>query len=161
DQVLVAPAPGQPGRLPFWHGDTVGRPAELGRAVGAFCREISAAGRDEAATRLRNAGLDDLAAQNLIRYLEGQREATGYLPDDRTLVMERSGADRGDGRLVLPSPYGAGVHAPGARAIAARPRERYEGMDVQALHPDDGIVLRVPDPDEPPPAGIAELAAEE
>ncbi|HEY2306228.1 MAG TPA: DEAD/DEAH box helicase [Streptosporangiaceae bacterium] len=161
DQVLVSPAPGQPGRLPFWHGDTMGRPAELGRAVGAFCREIAAAGRDEAATRLRIAGLDDLAAQNLIRYLDGQREATGYLPDDRTLVMERFRDELGDWRLVLHSPYGARVHAPWALAIAARLRERYEGMDVQALHTDDGIVLRVPDTDEPPPAGIAELAAEE
>ena len=161
DQVLVSPAPGQPGRLPFWHGDTMGRPAELGRAVGAFCREIAAAGRDEAATRLRTAGLDDLAAQNLIRYLDGQREATGYLPDDRTLVMERFRDELGDWRLVLHSPYGARVHAPWALAIAARLRERYEGMDVQALHTDDGIVLRVPDTDEPPPAGIAELAAEE
>jgi len=161
DQVLVSPAPGQPGRLPFWHGDTVGRPAELGRAVGAFCREIAAAGRDQATTRLRNAGLDDLAAQNLIRYLDGQREATGYLPDDRTLVMERFRDELGDWRLVLHSPYGARVHAPWALAIAARLRDRYEGMDVQALHTDDGIVLRVPDTDEPPPAGIAELAAEE
>ncbi len=161
DQVLVSPAPGQPGRLPFWHGDTMGRPAELGRAVGAFCREIAAAGRDEAATRLRIAGLDDLAAQNLIRYLDGQREATGYLPDDRTLVMERFRDELGDWRLVLHSPYGARVHAPWALAIAARLRERYEGMDVQALHTDDGIVLRVPDTDEPPPAGIVELAAEE
>ena len=161
DQVLVSPAPGQPGRLPFWHGDTMGRPAELGRAVGAFCREIAAAGREEAATRLRIAGLDDLAAQNLIRYLDGQREATGYLPDDRTLVMERFRDELGDWRLVLHSPYGARVHAPWALAIAARLRERYEGMDVQALHTDDGIVLRVPDTDEPPPAGIAELAAEE
>jgi len=161
DQVLVSPAPGQPGRLPFWHGDTVGRPAELGKAVGAFCREIAAAGRDQATTTLRNAGLDDLAAQNLIRYLDGQREATGYLPDDRTLVMERFRDELGDWRLVLHSPYGARVHAPWALAIAARLRERYEGMDVQALHTDDGIVLRVPDTDEPPPAGIAELAAEE
>src|SRR6266487_2965961 len=161
DQVLVSPAPGQPGRLPFWHGDTMGRPAELGRAVGAFCREISAAGRDEAATRLRNSGLDDLAAQNLIRYLEGQREATGYLPDDRTLVMERFRDELGDWRLVLHSPYGARVHAPWALAIAARLRERYQGMDVQALHTDDGVVVRVPDSDEPPPAGIAELDADE
>jgi ATP-dependent helicase Lhr and Lhr-like helicase len=161
DQVLVSPAPGQPGRLPFWHGDTVGRPAELGRAVGAFCRELAAAGRRQATTRLRNAGLDDLAAQNLIQYLDGQREATGYLPDDRTLVMERFRDELGDWRLVLHSPYGARVHAPWALAIAARLRDRYEGMDVQALHTDDGIVLRVPDTDEPPPAGIAELAAEE
>jgi ATP-dependent helicase Lhr and Lhr-like helicase len=161
DQVLVSPAPGQPGRLPFWHGDMQGRPAELGRALGKFCRELAAMGRDEAAASLRFAGLDDLAAGNLIRYLEGQREATGYLPDDRTLVLERFRDDLGDWRLVLHSPYGARVHAPWALAIAARLRERYEGMDVQAMHTNDGIVLRVPDTDEPPSAAIAELAADE
>jgi ATP-dependent helicase Lhr and Lhr-like helicase len=161
DQVLVSPAPGQPGRLPFWHGDMQGRPAELGRALGAFCREIAAMGGREAATTLRNAGLDDLAAGNLIRYLEGQREATGYLPDDRTLVLERFRDDLGDWRLVLHSPYGARVHAPWALAIAARLRDRYEGMDVQAMHTNDGIVLRVPDTDEPPTAAIVELAADE
>jgi ATP-dependent helicase Lhr and Lhr-like helicase len=161
DQVLVSPAPGQPGRLPFWHGDMQGRPAELGRALGRFCRELSAMATDEAATKLRNAGLDDLAAGNLIRYLEGQREATGYLPDDRTLVLERFRDELGDWRLVLHSPYGARVHAPWALAIAARLRDRYEGMDVQAMHTNDGIVLRVPDTDDPPSAAIVELAADE
>ncbi|MBO0775977.1 MAG: winged helix DNA-binding domain-containing protein, partial [Actinobacteria bacterium] len=161
DQVLVSPVPGQPGKLPFWHGDAPGRPAELGRALGAFCRELSEAGEQDAAGKLRSAGLDELAAGNLIRYLAAQREATGYLPDDRTLVMERFRDELGDWRLVLHSPYGARVHAPWALAIAARLRERYQGMDVQALHTDDGIVVRVPDTDDPPPAGIAELAAEE
>ena len=161
DQVLVSPAPGQPGRLPFWHGDAPGRPAELGRALGAFCRELGAAGEQAATVTLREAGLDELAAANLIRYLAAQREATGYLPDDRTLVMERFRDELGDWRLVLHSPYGARVHAPWALAIAARLRERYADMDVQALHTDDGIVLRVPDADEPPPAGIAEFDADE
>jgi ATP-dependent Lhr-like helicase len=161
DQVLVSPAPGQPGRLPFWHGDAVGRPAELGRAVGAFCRELGAAGEQQAAQRLAEAGLDTLAAGNLIRYLAGQREATGYLPDDRTLVLERFRDELGDWRLVLHSPFGARVHAPWALAIAARLRERYQDMDVQALHTDDGIVLRVPDTDDPPPASIAEFEADE
>ena len=118
-------------------------------------------GGDEAATSLRSAGLDDLAAGNLIRYLEGQREATGYLPDDRTLVLERFRDELGDWRLVLHSPHGARVHAPWALAIAARLRDRYEGMDVQAMHTNDGIVLRVPDTDEPPSAAIVELAADE
>ncbi|HEV2377190.1 MAG TPA: DEAD/DEAH box helicase [Streptosporangiaceae bacterium] len=161
DQVLVSPAPGQPGRLPFWHGDAPGRPAELGRALGAFCRELAARGEEEAPAALRDLGLDDLAAGNLIRYLDSQREATGYLPDDRTLVMERFRDELGDWRLVLHSPYGAQVHAPWALAIAARLRERYQDMDVQALHTDDGIVLRVPDTDSPPPAGIVELAPDE
>src|SRR4249919_3449829 len=161
DRVLVTPAPGQPGRLPFWHGDAPGRPAELGRALGAFCRELGAAGEQAATATLREAGLDELAAANLIRYLAAQREATGYLPDDKTLAMERFRDELGDWRLVLHSPYGAQVHAPWALAIAARLRERCQDMDVQALHTDDGIVLRVPDTDEPPPAGIAELAAEE
>jgi ATP-dependent Lhr-like helicase len=161
DQVLVSPAPGQPGKLPFWHGDAPGRPAELGRALGAYCRELSEAGEQDATARLRADGLDELAAANLVRYLSAQREATGYVPDDRTLVMERFRDELGDWRLVLHSPFGAQVHAPWALAIAARLRERYQGMDVQAMHTDDGIVIRVPDTEEPPPAGIAELQPEE
>jgi ATP-dependent helicase Lhr and Lhr-like helicase len=157
DRVLVTPAPGQPGKLPFWHGDTPGRPAELGRAIGAAVRELSAAGDSEAAAKLEQAGLDELAARNLIRYLAEQRTATGYLPDDRTLVVERFRDELGDWRVVLHSPYGDRVHAPWALAIAARLRERYGGMDVQALHTDDGIIIRVPDSDEPPPTGIALL----
>src|SRR6202034_4413137 len=98
---------------------------------------------------------------NLVRYLAGQREATGYVPDDRTLVMERFRDELGDWRLVLHSPFGARVHAPWALAIAARLRARYGGMDVQALHTHGGIVIRVPDADEPPPAGIALLDPDE
>jgi len=161
DQVLVSPAPGQPGKLPFWHGDTPGRPAELGRAIGEYCRELGSASPADATARLRRDGLDELAAANLVRYLAGQREATGYVPDDRTLVMERFRDELGDWRLVLHSPFGARVHAPWALAIAARLRERYGGMDVQALHTDDGIVIRVPDADDPPPADIAEFDADE
>ena len=157
DRVLVTPAPGQPGKLPFWHGDTPGRPAELGRAIGAACRELSAATEAEATAKLLQAGLDELAARNLIRYLAEQRAATGYVPDDRTLVVERFRDELGDWRVVLHSPYGDRVHAPWALAIAARLRERYGAMDVQALHTDDGIIIRVPDSDEPPPAGIALL----
>jgi ATP-dependent helicase Lhr and Lhr-like helicase len=161
DQVLVTPAPGQPGRLPFWHGDAPGRPAELGAAIGAFCRELGALPEEAAIARLRADGLDELAAANLVSYLTRQREATGYLPDDRTLVLERFRDELGDWRLVLHSPFGAQVHAPWALAIASRLRERYGGMDVQALHTDDGIVIRVPDADDPPPAGIAMLDPDE
>ena len=161
DRVLVTPAPGQPGRLPFWHGDTPGRPAELGRAIGAACRELAGAAEPEATRKLEQAGLDELAARNLLRYLADQRAATGYVPDDRTLVVERFRDELGDWRVVLHSPYGDRVHAPWALAIAARLRERYGGMDVQALHTDDGILIRVPDSDEPPPTGIALLDPEE
>ncbi len=160
DRVLVTPAPGQPGKLPFWHGDTPGRPAELGQAIGRACRELSAATESEATAKLMRGGLDELAARNLIRYLAEQRAATGYVPDDRTLVVERFRDELGDWRVVLHSPYGDRVHAPWALAIAARLRERYGGMDVQALHTDDGIIIRVPDSDEPPPAGIALLDPE-
>ena len=134
---------------------------ELGRALGAYCRELGAMSEPDATARLRADGLDALAAGNLVRYLTDQREATGYLPDDRTLVLERFRDELGDWRLVLHSPFGAQVHAPWALAIAARLRERYQGMDVQAMHTDDGIVIRVPDTEEPPPAGIAELAPED
>jgi ATP-dependent helicase Lhr and Lhr-like helicase len=161
DQVLVSPAPGQPGRLPFWKGDAPGRPSELGAAIGAFTRELSSVTEQQAVTRLRGEGLDQLAAANLVSYLSQQREATGYLPDDRTLVLERFRDELGDWRLVLHSPYGSPVHAPWALAIAARLRDRYGGMDVQALHTDDGIVIRVPDADDPPPADIAMLDPDE
>jgi ATP-dependent helicase Lhr and Lhr-like helicase len=161
DRVLVTPAPGQPGRLPFWHGDTPGRPAELGRAIGAACRSLTAESDAEALRKLEQAGLDELAARNLIRYLADQRAATGYVPDDRTLVVERFRDELGDWRVVLHSPYGDRVHAPWALAIAARLRERYGGMDVQALHTDDGILIRVPDSDEPPPSGLALLDPDE
>ncbi len=162
DRVLVTPAPGQPGRLPFWHGDTPGRPAELGRAIGAAVRSLSSsASEPEAMASLARAGLDELAARNLIRYLADQRAATGYVPDDRTLVVERFRDELGDWRVVLHSPYGDRVHAPWALAIAARLRERYGGMDVQALHTDDGILIRVPESDEPPPSGLALIDPDE
>ena len=148
DQVLVTPAPGRPGRLPFWRGDTLGRPAELGEAVGGFVREVSALPPEPAAERLAGAGLDPWASDNLLAYLAEQREATGRLPTDRTIVVERFTDELGDWRVVIHSPYGGQVHAPWALAIAARLRERY-GVDVQAMHADDGIVLRLPDLGDP------------
>ncbi|WP_125775255.1 DEAD/DEAH box helicase [Antribacter gilvus] len=147
DRVLVTPAPGLPGRLPFWKGDQPGRPAELGRAVGAFVREADAVLSSDQASgreRLRAAGLDEWAAENLATYLTEQRTATGRVPDDRTVVVERFRDELGDWRVVIHSPLGARVHAPWALVIGARLRERY-GVDVAAMHADDGIVLRLPD----------------
>src|SRR5664279_2722279 len=144
DQVLVLPAPGLPGRLPFWKGDTLGRPAELGRAHGEFVREIVAGAGEVADRRLTAAGLDEYARRNLVDYLTEQRAATGLVPDEKTLVVERFRDELGDWRIVLHSPYGAAVHAPWALVISARMRERY-GVDVSAMHADDGIVLRLPD----------------
>lgn len=153
DRVLVSPAPGQPGKLPFWHGDTAGRPAELGRAIGEFLRKPEE-------ERMRAAGLDAFASANLLAYLAEQREATGYVPDDRTLLVERFHDELGDWRVVIHSPYGARVHAPWALAINRRLRERY-GVDVQAVHSDDGIVLRIPDTLAEPPTDVAAFDAEE
>ena len=144
DQVLVTPAPGQPGRLPFWKGDTLGRPVELGRALGAFTREVSALSPAKARDRVLASGLDEWAADNLLRYLDEQRAATGHLPDDRTIVVERFRDELGDWRVAIHSPFGSPVHAPWALVVSARLRERY-GVDVQAMHSDDGIVLRLPD----------------
>ncbi|MFT4227035.1 DEAD/DEAH box helicase, partial [Micropruina sp.] len=144
DQVLVSPAPGEPGRLPFWKGDTLGRPAELGKALGAFVRELGGLSPEAARQRATAAGLDAWAADNLIGYLTEQREAIPQLPSDTTIVVERFRDELGDWRVVIHSPFGAGVHAPWALAIAARLRESH-GVDVQAMHGDDGIVLRLPD----------------
>ncbi|ROP45687.1 Lhr family helicase [Pseudokineococcus lusitanus] len=148
DQVLVTPAPGQPGKLPFWHGDAPGRPAELGRALGAFVRELAAApggwDGEVARGRAEAAGLDTWAVDNLLAYLREQQEAVGHLPDDRTVVVERSRDELGDWRVVVHSPYGKPVHAPWALAVSARLRERF-GVDVQAMPSDDGLVLRLPD----------------
>ncbi|MBA3409241.1 MAG: ATP-dependent helicase [Geodermatophilaceae bacterium] len=147
DRVLVSPAPGQPGKMPFWHGDAPGRPLELGRAVGAFLREVGNqrdGTQDRARGRLAEAGLDGWAADNLLAYLRDQTEATGHLPDDATLVVERFRDELGDWRLVVHSPFGAPVNAPWALVLTARLRERL-GTDVVAMHSDDGIVLRLPD----------------
>ena len=150
DRVLVSPAPGVPGRLPFWKGDQIGRPAELGAAIGAFTRELSALRRDAAVARCREAGLDEWAADNLVSFVAEQREATRTLPSDRTLLVERFRDELGDWRVVLHSPYGTQVHAPWALAVGARLAERY-GIDAQALPADDGIVLRIPETDQDPP----------
>ncbi|MGL5829616.1 MAG: DEAD/DEAH box helicase, partial [Angustibacter sp.] len=145
-QVLVSPAPGQPGKLPFWHGEGLGRPAELGRAIGEFSHELGALQPAAAAERLRAAGLDEWACANLQAYLAEQREAVGTLPTHARLVLERFRDELGDWRVVLHSPYGSQVHAPWALVIAARLRARF-GFDVQAMAADDGIVLRIPELD--------------
>ncbi|MFJ8212884.1 ATP-dependent helicase [Streptomyces sp. NPDC096033] len=146
DRVLVTPAPGVPGRLPFWKGDQLGRPLELGRAVGAFLRELGGLREEDARLRLLAAGLDAWAADNVLAYLAEQREACGHVPDDRTIVVERFRDELGDWRVVVHSPFGAQVHAPWALALGARLAEKY-GMDAQVMHADDGIVLRLPDAD--------------
>ena len=145
DRVLVSPAPGQPGRLPFWHGDALGRPAALGAAIGAFVRTTSAARQPEKA--LDGLGLDTRAAENLLSYLREQREATHHVPSDRTVVVERFRDELGDWRVVVHSPYGARVHAPWALALGALITEHI-GLDANVMHADDGIVLRLPDTDD-------------
>ncbi len=152
DRVLVTPAPGIPGRLPFWKGDSLGRPAELGAAVGAFTRELAAQPTAKAIAAVRERGLDVNAATNLVTYLAEQREATQVVPHDTQIVVERFRDELGDWRLVVHSPYGTPVHAPWALAINARLRERFD-VDGQAVASDDGIVIRIPDTDAEPPTG--------
>jgi ATP-dependent Lhr-like helicase len=150
DRVLVSPAPGVPGRLPFWKGDSLGRPAELGEAVGGLIRELATLGPEKALERAQSAGLDAWAAGNLTAYVADQAAATNVVPSDRTLLVERCRDELGDWRLIVHSPYGTPVHAPWALAINARLRERY-GVEAAALASDDGIVLRIPDTDAEPP----------
>jgi ATP-dependent Lhr-like helicase len=150
DQVLVSPAPGVPGRLPFWKGDSPTRPVELGRAFGAFVRELGAMAPAASDARLRQTGLDDSAARNLTTYLAEQAAASGALPTDTTIVFERFRDELGDWRVCVHSPLGSAVLTPWALAIEQASRERY-GMEVQATATNDGIVLRVPDTESEPP----------
>jgi ATP-dependent helicase Lhr and Lhr-like helicase len=150
DRVVVTPAPGEPGRMPFWRGQGPGRPIELGRALGEFSRELGDRSAEDATTWLREqTPLDELAAKNLVAYVRDQRVATGAIPSDRTLVVERFRDDLGDWRVAILSPYGSRVHAPWALAIDAILSE-HTGLDVQSLWTDDGILLRFADVDELP-----------
>jgi ATP-dependent Lhr-like helicase len=152
DRVLVVPAPGEPGKMPFWKADRGGRPVEMGRAIGRLTRELTAMAPEEANERLqREHDLDALAAKNLLAYLAEQREATGALPDDRTIVLERTRDEMGDWRLCLLSPWGGRVHAPWATALEARLRQSGE-TEVESIWSDDGIVLRLPERERPPEA---------
>ena len=154
NRVIVDPAPGEPGRLPFWKGEGPGRPLELGRALGQMTRAIGSMPRTDADTALRDEyGLDERAARNLLDYLEEQRDITGGLPTDRDITIERFRDELGDWRVCILTPFGARVHAPWALALRASVSDRV-GYDVQAVWSDDGIVLTIADGDEPPDASL-------
>jgi ATP-dependent helicase Lhr and Lhr-like helicase len=161
DRVIVTPAPGAPGAVPFWKGDSVGRPVELGKAIGAFSRW---AVEQDAATLQRDYDLDERAARNLLAYLREQLTATRVLPSERTIVLERFRDEIGDWRLCILSPYGGRVHSAWGLALSARVRERF-GLEADVISSDDGIVLHLPDLDGEAddawggPESIAELVA--
>ena len=144
-KVIVTPAPGEPAKMPFWHGDQLGRPAELGAALGAFQRTMRELPLDRALSDLSTLYfLDPLAAGNVVNYLAEQAAATGVVPDDKTIVVERFRDELGDWRVCIHTPYGTPVHAPWAMAIERRLRERFD-MPVETMWADDGIVLRLPE----------------
>src|SRR4051794_21765546 len=154
DRVLVSPAPGVPGAVPFWKGEGVGRPYELGEAIGQFARELLAA-RDP-----KVPDLDERAERNLITFLREQEQATGALPSDRTVVVERFRDEIGDWRVCILAPFGARVHAPWAMAVGARLRESL-GLEVQSIWSDDGIAFHLPDADSPPATDLFVLDPDE
>jgi ATP-dependent Lhr-like helicase len=161
DRVLVSPAPGIPGTVPFWKGEGVGRPYELGDAIGKAARELVALDDERARARLRDEhALDERAAENLLVYLREQEAATGALPSDRTIVVERFRDEIGDWRLCVLTPFGGRVHAPWSLALAARLRESL-GLEVNAIWSDDGIALHLPDAESPPPLDDVLIAPEE
>ncbi len=157
DRVIVVPAPGTPGAIPFWRGDGVGRPAELGKAIGAFAREAVNMKPGELA---RQYDLDKRAATNLLAYLREQQEATRVVPSDETIVVERFRDEIGDWRLCVLSPWGGRVHAAWGLALAARIRDERE-LEADAIWSDDGIVIHLPDADEPPPADLVLIDPDE
>ena len=157
DRVIVTPAPGAPGAVPFWRGDGIGRPKELGEAIGAFARESVERDPAELAAEY---DLDQSAANNLSTYLREQRDATRVVPSDRTIVIERFRDEIGDWRLCVLSPYGGRVHAAWALALSARIRDEF-GLESDAIWSDDGIIVHLPDADEPPGAELVLVAPDE
>jgi len=161
DRVLVSPAPGEPGKMPFWRGEAAGRTVELGRLVGALTRELLGLPRSAArATLGRRHGLDARAAENLLAYLRDQAAATERVPDDRHVVIERTRDELGDWRVCVLSPLGARVHAPWAMAVTAKVRAEL-GLEVESMWTDDGFVVRFPETDEPPDGALMLPDAEE
>jgi len=161
DRVLVSPAPGQPGKMPFWRGDAPSRPLETGQAIGALVRELLGLPRTAALARLQDEhDLDLLAAGNLLRYLEDQRTATGDVPDDRTLLIERARDEVGDWRICVLSPLGGRIHAPWAMAIAAKVRKA-TGVEVETTWTNDGIVVRFPESEAAPDPSLFVPRADE
>jgi ATP-dependent Lhr-like helicase len=152
DRVLVSPAPGEPGKMPFWHGDTVGRPAEFGKKIGAMTRELLAQPRPVAfSTLVTNHSLDTNAAENLLRYLEDQAVATSRVPNDQDIVIETCRDELGDRRICVLTPSGSRVHAPWCMAVSAKLRSE-RGLEVESMWSDDGFVLRIPESDEEIPS---------
>ena len=150
DRVLVSPAPGRPGKLPFWHGDQAGRPLEFGRRIGALVRDLRALPANAAISRLvREHDLDGEAAESLMTFLADQASATAVVPDDRNIVIERIRDELGDWRVCVLTPFGSRVHTPWTMAIAARLLSA-GGPHVETMGTDDGFVLRFPDVDTPP-----------
>ena len=150
DRVIVSPAPGEPGQMPFWRGEGPGRPIELGRAIGAYLRQLDGKSATDRAVWLEeHTRLDPFARKNLNDYVTEQKKFTGRLPTDRTLIVERFRDELGDWRVCILSPFGSRVHAPWALAIEARLGEK-AGFEIQTLYTDDGIVLRMAESEEPP-----------
>jgi ATP-dependent Lhr-like helicase len=153
DRVLVSPAPGEPGKMPFWHGDRPGRPIEFGRRIGALVRELRDMPRSVALVKLtKDHDLDEKAAENVLRYLADQELATIEVPDDRTIVIERVRDELGDWRMCVLTPLGSRVHAPWAMAVSAKIKAA--GLDVETMWSEDGFVLRFPETDAPPDTDI-------
>jgi ATP-dependent Lhr-like helicase len=165
DRVIVSPAPGEPGKMPFWHGDTAGRPEEFGRRIGEMTRELLELPRPVAYSRLvEDHSLDTNAAENLMRYLEEQTAATERVPSDRDVIIERCHDDVGDWRVCVLTPFGARVHAPWCMAATAKLRAE-RGVDAESMWNDDGFVIRLPEDEEvldtswllPSPAELKDL----
>jgi len=160
DRVLVSPAPGEPGKMPFWHGDRPGRPIEFGRRIGALMRELRAMPRSAAVVKLtQEHDLDPQAAENVLRYLADQELATTEVPDDRTIVIERVRDELGDWRVCVLTPFGSKIHAPWAMAASAKLKAA--GQDVETMWSEDGFVLRFPETDAPPEVDALLMEPEE
>src|SRR6185437_9151508 len=149
DRVLVSPAAGEPGKMPFWHGDSSSRPAEFGRQIGQMIRELLGLPRPVAITKLiEDHSLDQAAAENVLQYLDDQATATRRVPSDHDIVIERCRDELGDWRVCVLTPFGSAVHAPWCMAVTSRIRSE-QRIEAESMWSDDGFVIRLPDTETP------------
>ncbi len=113
DSVIVSPADVDGARLPFWKGETKGRSLDTSREFGKILGQLSKGIEDGSIRKeLAELGLDESAVKSAADFIDRQIEATGTLPDERTVVVEHFTDHTGCHQIMVHAIYGRRVNAP-------------------------------------------------